>query len=112
VAGTWVGSWRIDSGKEHKFRSPREREGSLRLSLLQYGSAVTGSATLSLPGNRPGGASCPANASVSGVVAGDQVSLTLSDGGTLQGQVVGDTLSGTYDGACAAPATQLLLHRE
>jgi hypothetical protein len=45
VAGEWIGTWRLDVEEEAEVGPDlAARGGSLRLSLLQFGSAVTGSA--------------------------------------------------------------------
>ena len=121
VAGSWVGTWRIDVDEEPRRgpgKDPRPvnrlgRQGSMRLSLQQHGSAVTGSAAFT--GSVSGRYNCLGEASVAGLVAADVISLTLTNGvaseGTVSAHVTGNTLTGSFASSCVASGT-LVLHRE
>jgi hypothetical protein len=121
VAGSWVGTWRIDvdeaprrgSGKDPRPASRLGRQGSIKLSLRQHGSAVTGS--VAFTGSVRGRYNCLGEASVAGLVAADVISLTLTNGassaGKVHAQVTGNTLSGSFASSCAESGT-LVLHRE
>jgi hypothetical protein len=91
------------------------RGGSVRVSLLQFGSAVTGTAEFTNMREASSSADCFEKASVAGRVAANQISLILNYGtdadGRLQGQVEGNTLNGSYGNACVQSAT-LALRRE
>lgn len=117
VAGSWVGTWRMDVEEEPELGPafPR-RGGSVRLSLLQFGSAVTGAAEFTGLFGSSSSADCLEKASIAGRVAADLISLTLTNGtagseGSLQGQVQGNALNGSFASACIHSAT-LALTRE
>lgn len=116
VAGSWVGSWRMDVQEAALGPDLAARGGSVRLSLLQFGSAVTGTAEFTGLLAASSSADCLEKGSLAGRVTADLISLTLTNGtagskGRLQGRVEGNTLNGSYANACVQSAT-LALTRE
>ncbi len=92
IEGNWTGTWTEAGGTS----------GTLKLDLRQAGSDVSGSAVMP-------GSSCLSNATATGKVDGDKVTLDAVSGSTtfhFTGTVKDNSMSGSYNAASGACSGQ------